>query len=51
MSWFAARPTSPSPALRVKPVGLRLTSRRGPSLSPLKGGEGFFQGGYGFATR
>ena len=30
MRQFAALPTSPSPAL----------SRRGPSLSPLKGGEG-----------
>ena len=32
MRQFAALPTSPSPAL----------SRRGPSLSPLKGGEGLF---------
>ena len=32
MERFAALPTSPSPAL----------SRRGPSLSPLKGGEGLF---------
>jgi hypothetical protein len=34
-------PTSPSPAPRVKPVGLRLTSRRGPPIPP-KGGEGLF---------
>jgi hypothetical protein len=45
---FAALPTSPSPAPRVKPVGLRLTWRRGPSLSPLKGGEGL---GLGFIFR
>jgi hypothetical protein len=34
MMRFAAPPTSPSPTL----------SRRGPSLSPLKGGEGLFHG-------
>ena len=39
MGQVAASPTSPSPAPRVKPAGLRLTARRGPSLSPLKGGE------------
>jgi len=32
---FAALPTSPSPTL----------SRRGPSLSRLKGGEGYFRQG------
>jgi hypothetical protein len=42
MRQFAALPTSPSPAPRVKPAGLRLAPRRGPSLSPLKGGEGLF---------
>jgi hypothetical protein len=33
-----ASPTSPSPSPRVKPSGLRLTTRRGPSLSPASPG-------------
>ena len=70
MRHFAALPTSPrnacpggwpsggAPAPRVKPAGLRPTSRRGPSLSPkgLKGGEGLFrwadeQGAQGWEVR